>query len=237
MFKLVVACLVFLMSILSYAQTVQPSFEISTIRSGPSTDYSERGSLWSSHELTVTGKSVFDGGQHCSEDGNFNNDLWLRVDLQGIEGWVNYCVVRFEGDVASLPIVEPAYPELDEWINLASIPLDGLFFTRITDELGSTPESPYVVAATRTRNFIHLRANPNLGAEIIDHLSSEQVYVIDVSADGVWVKVEYDARLASCLQNADSVDECPLEPMSGWVARYLLSIPTGWHEILAETER
>jgi len=235
--KFIVGCLVFFLSVVSYAQTVQSLPErASNIRSGPSTEYSVRAGFWSPVQLSVTGKSVLEGETACVEDDNYNNDLWLRVDIQGIEGWVNFCVVRFDGDLDTLPVVEPAYPELDEWINQATVPLDGIFFSVIRDELGEAPDTPYVIASTRTQNFIHLRENPDLGANILDHLSGEQVYVTGVSADGVWLQVEYDAKLSSCYADAESVDDCPLERVTGWVARYLLSLPQDWQDIFAEDE-
>lgn len=229
--------LLFVLGIVVYAQDTEPYVEVYqpavNVRSGPSEQYLSRGAMWSGDRLTVTGKSNFTGTQSCTDDSNYENDLWLRVDVQGIEGWVNYCVVKFAGNLDHLPIAVSAYPEVDEWLNLATIPLDGIFFSTIRDELGSVPDVPSVIGLTRTRNFIHLRQEPRLDANILDHISGEQVYVTDVSSDGVWVRVEYDAKLSSCLQEAQSHTACAYQRISGWVARYLLFLPTDWQDTFA----
>lgn len=237
MWKLLSIVLLFVLGIIASAQVAETYVEIYqpmvAVRSGPSVQYSHRASMWSWDRLTVTGKSVFDGSQPCTDDLDYDNDLWLRVDVQGIEGWVNYCVVKVTGDLDGLPVAEPAFPENDEWLELAEIP-NGIFFTRIVDRLGTQPEQPFVIGLTRTRNYIQLREQPSLGTPILDHISSDKVYVTGISANGVWVRVEYDAKLTSCLQVADSTDDCPYERISGWVAKYLLSFPPDWQATFAE---
>jgi hypothetical protein len=65
------------------------------------------GVLYDGNRLTVTGRSDFDISRQCTGDYFTDRDMWFRVDLQGIEGWVSRCAVQFSGDIASIPIVEP----------------------------------------------------------------------------------------------------------------------------------
>ncbi len=232
--KLILLLLILLTSISIYAQENLAYFTISTnVRSGPSTEYGLRGGILGSGSLTVTGKTNFDSSRICTGIDEQDKDMWLRVDFHGVEGWVQYCLTDYDGDVDNLPIVEPLSTFIPRGLEVARIP-DGSFYGMVvTDRLGKAPDSPYIHAKTRLTQFIHLRAMPTTNAEILDYISSQYVYVIDISDDGVWVKVEYDAKLTSCLL-VNKYDDCPYERISGWVALYLLSMPKNWQTTFVE---
>ena len=226
--KLLLLLFVFLIGVVNYAQDSQNTIRITmrvNIRSGPGEQYTVYGGVGYGRDgLTVTGKTDFDSSRVCTGIWERDQDMWVRVDFEGFEGWVNYCTGRFDGDIDSLPVVEPAFP------------MEPIFAlrTRWRDQLGEEPNTPFIVSRIRAFS-IHLRSEPNLSAEIIDHIQLFwDIYVTGVSADGRWVRVEYEAQPSSCILQQEY--PCRMQRVSGWVAKFLLQYPVGWDEIVPVVE-
>jgi uncharacterized protein YraI len=70
------------------------AFRTVNVRSGPSIRYTRIGQLRLGDSADITGRSSTE-----------NN--WLRIDLNGREGWVSIAVVEVTGDPDDAPVVEP----------------------------------------------------------------------------------------------------------------------------------
>ncbi len=176
------------------------------VRSGPGTDYSLRGGLIRG-SLTITGRNTFDTGRICTGFFEQDLDMWLRVDYNGVEGWVARCTVDVNADLASVPVASASFPILIEDINYAQNPS--------AVALGERPET-FVFGATRAR--VNMRIGAGLDNQIITELrGGETVYVTDHNEDASWVKVQVDGQ-------------------TGWVARYLMNLPKDWEDTFAEAE-
>lgn len=174
------------------------------VRSGPGTDYSWRGGV-TRGSLTITGRNEFDTSRVCRGINEVDLDMWLRVDFNGVEGWVALCAVNTDADVATLPVVTAASPLLISEIDYANTP------SVLT--LGDAPET-YVYGVTRAR--VNLRDGASLDNAVVQELrGGELLYVTGMNADASWVSVEIGEQ-------------------SGWIARYLLSLPTDWQDTFAE---
>ena len=176
------------------------------IRSGPGTDYSLRGGLIKG-SLTITGRNEFDTTRVCTNITARDLDMWLRVDYNGVEGWVALCAMDVDVDLATIPVVESSNPlmieDIDYSKNLATL------------NLGEEPET-FVFGVTRAR--LNLREGAGLNSNVIQELrGAELVYVTGMNADASWVKVE-------------------VGDVSGWVARYLLSLPYEWQKTFVKDE-
>lgn len=176
------------------------------VRSGPGTEYSLRGGF-TNGKLTITGRNEFDTNRVCRGVPQFDLDMWLRVDFNGVEGWVAFCAVDVEGNFSVLPVVSPSDPMLISDIDFANNPEEL--------SLGEEPETPYVYGVTRAR--VNLREGGSLNAPVIEELrGGELIYVVGMSADGYWAQVKIDDK-------------------SGWIARYLLSLPYEWEKTLMKS--
>ncbi len=176
------------------------------IRSGPGTDYSLRGGLIRG-SLTITGRNDFDTTRVCTSINARDLDMWLRVDYNGVEGWVALCAVDVDVELDTIPVVESSNPIMIEDIDYSK--------TLSALRLGDEPET-FVFGVTRAR--LNLRDGAGLGSNIIEEIrGGELVYVTGMNADASWVKVE-------------------VGDLSGWVARYLLSLPYQWQDTFAEDE-
>lgn len=176
------------------------------IRSGPGIEYSLRGGL-TGGSLTITGRNDFDTDRVCRGINARDLDMWLQVDYNGVEGWVALCAVKVDADLATIGIVESSNPVMIEDIDYANNPP--------ALRLGDTPEI-YVFGVTRTR--LNLRDGAGLNNAIIQELrGGELVYVTGMNTEANWVKVE-------------------VGDVSGWVARYLLSLPYEWQDTFADDE-
>lgn len=172
------------------------------IRSGPGTDYTLRGGLINGR-LTITGRNDFDTTRVCTGIVTTDLDMWLQVDFNGVEGWVARCAVETDTDLNSIAVVTPGSPMLIEEVDYANNPS--------ALSLGDEPDT-FVYGVTRAR--LNLREGAGLSSNIIQELrGGELVYVIGMNADASWVQVE-------------------VADMSGWVARYLLSLPNDWQDLL-----
>ena len=214
-----VACLILLIATTTYAQDTPNTIAIGervNVRSGPGIEYTVRGGAGSSGGvLTVTGKTDFDASRVCTGIWERDKVLWLRVDLEGIEGWVNFCAGDFEGNIDSLPVVDPMYPVLQIRDRRR----------RFVDQLGTAPDSPYVLARVRVVS-IQLRESPSLSAEVIDNATLySEIYVTGRSSDGIWVRVEYSNKIQACY-----IDPCTGHPISGWMPKFLLNYPVDWED-------
>jgi uncharacterized protein YraI len=74
------------------AVTTNPS----NFRSGPGTSFNIIRGLNAGENATVTGRTA--------------NNLWYRVNIGGVEGWLYYTLLDISGDPRSLPVVEGSSP-------------------------------------------------------------------------------------------------------------------------------
>lgn len=174
------------------------------VRSGAGTEYSLRGGLIRG-SLTITGRNDFDTDRICTGFLAQDLDMWLRVDYNGVEGWVALCTVDINTDLDAVPVVSASHPVLIEDIDYSDAPS--------AMELGERPEK-FVFGTTRAR--VNMRTGASLDHEIITELrGGETLYVVDHNADASWVKVQVEGN-------------------TGWVARYLLNLPKDWQDTFAE---
>jgi len=176
------------------------------VRSGPGTEYSLRGGLIRG-SLTITGRNNFATDRICTGIVTSDLDMWIRVDYNGVEGWVALCAVNIDTDLDSIPVASPSHPILVEDINYATNPS--------AVPLGERPET-FVFGATRAR--VNMRTGAGLDNNIISELrGGETVYVIGHNEDASWVQVDVDGT-------------------TGWVARYLMSLPQDWQDTFTPVE-
>lgn len=174
------------------------------IRSGPGTEYSLRGGLIKG-SLTITGRNEFDPNRVCTNINLRDLDMWLRVDYNGVEGWVALCAVDIDVELTTIPVVESSHPMMIEDIDYAKT------ISALT--LGDEPET-FVFGVTRAR--VNLREGAGLDSNVIQELrGGELIYVTGMNADASWVKVE-------------------VGEVSGWIARYLMSLPYEWQKTLTD---
>ena len=218
---------VFLLSLMIHAQdvptiTVQISDSANIRQSGVnvrSTPFGRvYGVLYDGDSLIVTGRTDFDTDRPCTGSFVADRDMWLQVDLQGIEGWVLRCVVYFSGDMASVSIVEP----------VPAVPSEAriCYSNCARDKLGTIPDSSFVIASARFNIRVH--EFPSTQSVVLEVSSSPDIYVVGRTEDNNWVYV---------VQYAEVVDfrtcyYCPVEwfTQRGWVARFLVNLPTGWED-------
>jgi uncharacterized protein YraI len=70
------------------------AFRRVNVRSGPGIRYTRIGSLNAGDSADITGRAD-------------ETNSWLRIDLNGQEGWISITVVEVTGDPDSAPVVEP----------------------------------------------------------------------------------------------------------------------------------
>jgi len=196
------------------------------IRSGSGGHYAVRGVV-NNGILSVTGKTDFDS-PICTGIWSRDVDMWLRVDLEGVEGWVKFCIVDFEGDINNLPIVEPSSPLIRRPTRYVYYGIASGFRA---DELGSEPSSINMIAPTRY-DHINVRDKPQIDSEIIEILTAEKVYIIGQNANSTWIYVTYSGISP---YDRDSWWR-GLQTQSGWIASYLVTKPDGWQNIVPVLE-
>jgi uncharacterized protein YraI len=190
-----------------------PTFTTSgtiNVRSGDGTQFTIRDTV--NGVLTITGRNNFDANRNCT--GNFptDADMWLRVDNNGVEGWVSRCIGEIDGSLSALPVVSPSNAVLiDNQVNTSAFLSGNL--------LGDEPSGKFVVAFVLSERG-NVRENPSINANRIavltfsnDPDNATAIYVIGRSADGFWAQVQYTV--------GDTTT-------TGWMARTLLQLPSGW---------
>lgn len=162
------------------AVTITPLEEAVNVRSGPGPEFMIRGTLYPGFSLTATGRTDFPVDFQCSGVEAYDAQAWLRVDLvEGVEGWINLCVVEVTGDYAVLPVAAPAFPVL----------IDQAEFVQLTAE-GWTPENPAFAAELSAAVIVH--EYPTLGSTILGVIQAgETVEVLAVSDPPGWLKIRY----------------------------------------------
>jgi uncharacterized protein YraI len=191
---------------IAMAQSLVTATPVTTInvRSGPGLGYTIRGVVPPDFTLEISARNDFAEDRMC-RGLDADNDMWLRIDFNGIEGWISRCVVNIDGDVDALPTAEAATPQL-----ISEIP-PFEFDDNIT--LGAQPESGYVIGFTRAR--VNVRAGSSLLDTIVDIAPAiEPIYVIGRTENNRWVRVQYDG-------------------VSGWIARYLVQLPSDWTDFVS----
>ncbi len=160
------------------AVTVTPLEEAVNVRSGPGPEFMIRGTLYPGFSLTATGRTDFPADFICSGLEAYDAQAWLRVDLvEGVEGWINLCVVEVSGDYAALPVAEPAFPVL----------IDTAEFPQLTAE-GWTPEHPEFAVELSAAVIVH--EYPTLGSVILGVIQvSGTVEVLAVSDPSGWLQI------------------------------------------------
>lgn len=189
------------------------------VRSGPGREYMIRGVVSANSDLTVTGRNDFEATDLTCIRFPSQLDAWVRVDFDGIEGWVRYCLGEDEGDVSTLPVVEASNAVIRQAYR------DEVVYPSFSrDSLSSiVPEGDYMTAATRY-SHIQVHKLPDVNSEIIDLLGAEAVYVTDLSEDGQWFYVEYEGY--SALEGTDWFS-AP-QSFEGWVFHDTLRMPGNW---------
>ena len=220
-----------LMTNIIYAQESQNYVIIeqpTNIRSGPAGRYAVRGVV-NNGILSVTGKTAFDSSRICTGVWSRDVDMWLRVDLEGVEGWVKFCIVDFEGDINNLPIAEPISPLIRRPTQYVYYGIASGF--RV-DELGDKPTGINIIASTRY-DHINVRTKPQINSEIIEILTAEKVYIVGQNDNSTWVYITYSGISP---YDKDSWWS-GLQTQSGWIASYLVTKPHGWQDIIPVVER
>lgn len=173
--------------------------QVVNVRSGPGTKYTLRGTLQPKTHLTVTGRNDFPAGKVCTGQPANDLELWLRVQFNEIEGWVNRCAVTVEGNVDTLPVVTPSNGELNK---------DLQYPAKILYGSDVKPDGNYIYAYTR--DMVLLREDHDLNSTVLGVIPAERgVYVIGRSEAGGWVQVLYRGH-------------------KGWVAGHLIDLNGSW---------
>ncbi|MCU0499567.1 MAG: SH3 domain-containing protein [Anaerolineae bacterium] len=202
----VVFAVVILIVPATFAQTrVSLNSEAVNVRSGPGLQYSIRGEFNTGSGLVVTGRNNADPNSACLS--TFDVRVWLRVEYQGLEGWVARCAVLVDGDLAGLPVVNASAPILTQDLYTEEALND------VQVDIGPKPTIAHVIGITRSR--VNFRESPNINAGIKQTLADAQpVYVIGRSSDNRWLQIQFDGE-------------------TGWVAGYLLHLPYQWDQGIA----
>jgi uncharacterized protein YraI len=165
------------------------------VRSGPGREYTVRGVVYPGYTVDVTGRNNFATGRVCY-DGVTGLDMWLRIDFNGLDGWVARCAVDIEGGIDSLSVVGASNPVLIADLEFTS--------SDTLDLNNPRPDVTYVSAWSLAP--INLRSGASLSSNVTMVIPGfEYVYVIGRSADSRWLRVQYQGE-------------------TGWVARYLVQI-------------
>jgi len=132
---------------------------IVNVRSGPSTAHTILGRLTPADSLDITGQNA---------DAN-----WVRVNFNGMEGWVFTGVVDLNGDVESVPVVEPG-------------PTAALI--EAPDIEVSADESVEVVAMTRFNT--NLRSSFSVASDVLEIIPFETELLPEARTENSnWVRV------------------------------------------------
>ena len=164
--------------------------------------------------LPVIGRN-FDGNLSCRGTFQHDNNLWLQVTVSGIEGWVKFCENDFVGDISVVPKTRPLNAENRLCANAS----------RLLDDLGDMPSIVHTVGKTLEYR-INVRERPDITSKRIELLTGDEVYVVGRTADNVWVKVTYNAMVATCSYR----NFWERQQFTGWVATFLLDLPANWQE-------
>lgn len=225
--KLMILILVIMLGIITQAQEPENIVIIeqpTNVRSAPRIgSYSLRyivRAVVSQTQIPVTGRN-FDGNQICTGIRQYDNRLWLQVSVRGVEGWIKFCENDFVGDLTTVPVTEPLNPETRLCANT----------NRLLDQLGDIPSVNHVIAQT-LQYRINVRERPDITAERIEWLTSDDVYVIGRSSDDTWVKVTYNALVATCSYR----NYWERQQFTGWVASFLLDLPDNWQDQIPVVE-
>lgn len=186
-----------------FVTTVQPV----NIRSGPGTEYLVRGVMNTGVFLPATGRNAFAPEVQCL-DRPIDAEMWFRVQFNEIEGWVNRCVVVFEGDIDVLPVV--------------NVPSDGVF---VNDEgypiaaIEGPNDAPFgeIFIESYTNENAALRDVPSLRTPIVGDIpAGELVFIVGRSEPAGWVELVYNG-------------------VRGWAAGHLFILDEGWESIVPVT--
>jgi|GEM_PF-1942995 uncharacterized protein YraI len=161
--------------------------------------------------VTITGRTDFDIDASCLALGLTGG--WLRVDINGIEGWVARCAGDVTGDLAGVPVLSGDTGMI--------VPTRGGSNALSGNLLGESEPSGKYITGFVTASNANVRETPSVKAPVIARLSASTpiataVYVIGRNETGSWVRVQF--------VNAEGVTQ------TGWMARFLLQLPRTWQQ-------
>jgi len=228
--KLIILMLLIMLAIMTQAQETENYViieKLTNIYSGTNRRLAVR-TVVPAGILTVTGKSEFHDEWICTGIYDHDRNMWLRVDVEGIEGWIQFCRVDFVGSVNDLPTAEPIAP-------LIRRPKRYIYYGIASgfrlDTLGDPPSHPYFVSNMRS-GTVNLRELPSVESEIIEIATAEQVYVIGRNRDNTWLYVTYSGISPFDRDTWSQGSKVQI----GWIAGYLLTKPDGWQDIVPIVE-
>lgn len=183
--------------------------EVVNVRSGAGLGFSVLSTTTAT--VTITGRTDFDVNASCNTLGLTGG--WLRVNLDGIEGWVARCAGDITGDLAGVPVVSGDTGTI--------VPTRGGSNALTGNLLGdSEPTGKYTTGFVTASNA-NVRETPSVKAPVVARLSAgtpiaTAVYVIGRNESGSWVRVQF--------VNAEGATQ------TGWMARFLLQLPRNWQQ-------
>lgn len=210
-FKKFAFALVFATSVASipaFAQTA-PTIDTSgvvNIRSGAATTYTVL--AVQDGVFTITGRTETGFDDNCVSE--LSEQGWVRISFAGGEGWINGCIGELTGDVKAVPVVTPSNPVLITVANRNVTTVEGDLL--LEDVTG-------VIAFVQAR-VVNVRQSPAVSSAKVGQLrktadGETYLYAIGRNEAGTWVQVTYnDGKVV----------------VTGWVARFLLQMPSDWKD-------
>jgi uncharacterized protein YgiM (DUF1202 family) len=140
------------------------AFRKVNVRSGPGTKYTVIGSLIAGDRADITGRES-------------SRNSWMRINLDGKEGWVSFTVIRVTGDPDDAEIVEPGPDAV----------LRKTANQTVTDTLK--------VVTVVTRGNANLRANFSTSADVLVVIPAGTELTAEArTATTNWVRVTFDGK-------------------------------------------
>lgn len=171
-----------------------------SLHSGPGVQYTEIVVSFGGLTVPATGRNDFDTSRACTGVYRDDLDMWLRVQFNELEGWVWRCHpnVQIDGDLASLPVVNPTHAVL----------VKDAHYIELTGS-NVPPKRPFLFTFV-TYNAVLLRTAPNLDSPVLGKLTNGTgVYIIGRTEKGGWAQVVAKGH-------------------TGWIASHLVSLRRGW---------
>ncbi|PJF41852.1 MAG: hypothetical protein CUN55_11190 [Phototrophicales bacterium] len=143
-------------------------------------------------ELTYSIITTLDAGTTVLVDGRRSDNLWLRVNYNGQQGWIFAGLLDVQGNIESLPIVESAT-------------------IGATTNTSANPE-----ARDATRVVANFRTGPSTAYSIIATLPANTPLVLmGRNAESTWVQVSVDGQtgwiFASLITTLQPIRELPIQ--------------------------
>jgi|GEM_PF-1113306 uncharacterized protein YgiM (DUF1202 family) len=150
------------------------SIGVTNVRSGPGTGYSIIDRLAPGETVTANGRS------------STSND-WLRVDLDGTEGWVSAGVVVLNGDPTTLSVVEPTAAES----NVGNTGVVVTIEDNTNIRLGPSTNYPAIGSAYAGDQF-DVTGRTEWDARIICYGNNLTDILTDETPEDVWLRINFN---------------------------------------------